>query len=200
MTRTPWRRLAAALLSLVPLVGCGIQESDVVEAGGAATVAVHPTGGVKLLLFLVGPNGNLMPVARDLGLSYGPDGQASVVEGSDPGRIMPTRPSHDGYRVATDKVLGLLLEGPDERERAAGLTTRLTLHGAGAPHAEPQPGQDGGPPVLGLRLAARVRDLEPVAVRQLVCTAAFAEDLGSAVPVVISGTDGSLPATSCELD
>ncbi|MFJ9811424.1 hypothetical protein ACIRTB_24690 [Streptomyces sp. NPDC101158] len=199
-TRTPWRRLAA-VLSLLPLAACGIQKSDVVEAGGAATVAVYPTNGVKMVLFLVGPDGRLMPTVRDFGLSFGPDGDTGLVDREGHPQRLPTeRAIVGGYRIATDKVLSTLLEGPDQRERAAGLTTRLALHGAFTPHTETRPGPDGGDTVLSLRLAVRVQDLDPVAVQQLVCTAAYAEELGQAAQVVVSGIDASLPATRCEAD
>ncbi|MFI8964961.1 hypothetical protein ACIGO8_22925 [Streptomyces sp. NPDC053493] len=205
MTPAPRTRRTLAALSplllLSPLAACGIQKSDVVEAGGAATVAVQPTGGTKLLLFLVGPSGQVMPVTRDLGLAVGPNGETSLIEGpGGVGRVVPTHPTVDGgYRVAPDKVLGLLLEGPDEQERAAGLTSRLALHGAGAPHIEAQRDPSGSP-FLHLRLSARVQDVDPVAVQQLVCTAVFAEELGSGVPVVVAGTDGALPPTDCDSD
>ncbi|MEV5970944.1 hypothetical protein [Streptomyces sp. NPDC051921] len=198
-TRAPWRRLAA-LLSLLPLAACGIQKSDVVEAGGAATVAVHPTNGVKMVLFLVGPDGRLMPTVRDFGLSYGPDGETGLVDREGNLQRLPTeRAEIGGYRIATDKVLSTLLEGPDQRERAAGLTTRLALHGAFSPHTEARPGPDGDT-VLRLRLTARVQDIDPVAVQQLVCTAAYAEELGQAAQVVVSGIDAALPAVRCEAD
>ncbi|MFF6774585.1 hypothetical protein ACFY8W_13595 [Streptomyces sp. NPDC012637] len=194
--RTRWTAAVAAALCLPALAACGIQGSDVVEAGGAATVAVQPTNGTKLLLYFVGADGRLMPVTRNLGLSVGPEGETSLVD--DHGRvILPTHPADGGYRIATDKVLATLLEGPDERERTAGLTTRVNLHGAGRPHAELQRGRDGRP-VLTLRLAARVQDLDAVAHQQLVCTTAYAEGLGATVPVLVTGTDGPLPATRCE--
>ncbi|MFG3345181.1 hypothetical protein ACGF1Z_08955 [Streptomyces sp. NPDC048018] len=193
------RRLAV-LLSLLPLAACGIRKSDVVEAGGAATVAVYPTNGVKMVLFLVGPDGRLMPTVRDFGLSYGPDGTTGLVDrDGNPMRLPTERAVVGGYRIATDKVLATLLEGPDQRERGAGLTTRLALHGF-SPHTETRPGPDGGDTVLSLRLEVRVQDLDPLGVQQLVCTAAYAEELGQAAQVVVTGIDTTLPATRCEAD
>ncbi|MFJ9826319.1 hypothetical protein ACIRSU_18390 [Streptomyces sp. NPDC101160] len=186
----------AALLALLPgLAACGIQGSDVVEAGGAAPVTVQPTSEPRLLLFFVGKDGRLMPVARELHFAFGQDwGEGSGTDVT----VMPSHPVEVvGYRVPTDKVLSTLLDGPEEKERAAGLTTRLTLHGGGDPHVEP-PAKDGSGG-LRLRLSVRVRDMDPVAVQQLVCTTAFAERWGSGVPVVISGADGSLPATTCRV-
>ncbi|MGW4163972.1 hypothetical protein [Streptomyces sp. NPDC004788] len=189
--------LYAAALGLLPgLAACGIQGSDVVEAGGAAPVTVQPTSEPRLLLFFVGKDGRLMPVARELHFAFGQEwGEGSGTDRT----VTPTYPAEIvvGYRVPTDKVLSTLLDGPEEKERAAGLTTRLILHGGGDPHVE-QPAKDGSVG-LRLRLSVRVRDMDPVAVQQLVCTTAFAERWGSGAPVVISGTDGSLPATSCKL-
>ncbi|MFI8516829.1 hypothetical protein ACIGEZ_03190 [Streptomyces sp. NPDC085481] len=183
MSRRPRRGAAAALLALLSLAGCGIQKSDVVEAGAAAPVTVHPTSNPRLLLFFVGRDGRLMPVVRDIG--FGPDSE--------------TRSGAFDYRVATDKVLGTLFDGPDDKERTAGLTTRIAFHGAGNPHTTKQPGADGRTE-LRVRLSVRVRDLDPIAVRQLVCTASYAEDLGSTAQVVVSGLDGALPATRCTTD
>ncbi|MEU6976358.1 MULTISPECIES: hypothetical protein [unclassified Streptomyces] len=181
------RRAAAALLALLALAGCGIQKSDVVEAGAGAPVTVNPTGNPRMLLFFVGRDGRLMPVARDLGFHRVVDtGTGTTI----------TEPP---YRVTTDKVLGALIEGPDERERAAGITSRIAFHGAGEPHALRETGSDGRPR-LTVRLTVRLQDLDPVAVRQLICTASYAEDLGRAVEVVVAGTDGPLPAARCETD
>ena len=180
------RRAAAALLALLPLAACGIQKSDVVEAGGAAPVIVQPTAGPRMLLFFVAQDGRMMPVARDLGIGRV---VGSTIESTDP----------PDQHVATDKVLSALIEGPDDRERAAGLTSRIAFHGAGEPHAQRQPGADGGS-ALRVRLTVRVQDLDPIAVRQLVCTAVYAEDLDAAAQVVVSGMDGALPATRCETD
>lgn len=184
------RCAAAALLALVPLAGCGIQRSDVVEAGAGAPVTVNPTGNPRMLLFFVGREGRLMPVARDLGFGR------IVDDGTGSGAVITHPPD---YRVATDKVLHALIEGPDEQERAAGLITRIDFHGAGEPHVLREPDPDGRPR-LTVRLTVRVRDLDTVAVRQLICTASYAEDLGRAAEVVLAGTDGALPAARCETD
>ncbi|MEU6930709.1 hypothetical protein AB0A05_16330 [Streptomyces sp. NPDC046374] len=188
------RRVAAALpLVLLPLAGCGIQGSDVVEAGAGAPVTVHPTGNPRMLLFFVARDGRLMPVARDVGFGL-PQGEADGGPGAE-----ISHPPGMNYRVATDKVLASLIEGPDERERTAGLTSSLTFHGSGEPHTQKTSGPDGRPE-LHVRLAVRVQDLDPVALRQLACTAAYAEELGSAAKVVVSGTDGALPGRRCETD
>ncbi|WMX47245.1 hypothetical protein [Streptomyces roseicoloratus] len=198
MREVTWIRRTAAVLCLPALAACGIQGSDVVEAGGAATVAVEPTGGTKLMLYFVGEDGQLMPVTRSLGLAVGPSSDLSLID--DNGRVLVPHYEIDGpgdYRIATDTVLRTLLEGPDEEERAAGLTTRLNLHGAGEPHVRREQFRDGRP-ALSIRLATRVQDFDTVAHQQLVCTAAYAEGYGGAATVLVTGTDGALPETRCE--
>ncbi|MCX2179655.1 hypothetical protein KV205_03785 [Streptomyces sp. SKN60] len=194
--RRTWPGLAALLsLACLPvLAGCGIQGSDVVEAGGPAPVTVQPTASPRVVLFFTGKDGRLMMVLRSVGFFPDPASSAGTGRGVD-----PTFPADGSDRIAADKVLTALLEGPAAEERAAGLTTRLSFHGRGEPHLTlPVPN---GPRQLSLRVAVRVRDLDPVAVQQLVCTAAYAEGekFGTGIPVVVSGTDGALPATSCEV-
>ncbi|MEU8760617.1 hypothetical protein [Streptomyces sp. NPDC048659] len=187
--RRPRWRPAAAALALLALAGCGIQESDVVEAGGGAPVTVNPTGNPRMLLFFVGREGRLMPVARDLSFSR-------IIDAGT-GTEITSPPTH---RIATDKVLAALLDGPDTTEREAGLTSRIELDGATMPHVVRQTDATWRP-ALSIRLGkVRVGDLDPVAVRQIVCTASYAEDLGRAAEVVLAGEDGPLPATRCETD
>ncbi|MFB9555034.1 hypothetical protein [Streptomyces roseoviridis] len=190
--RRSLRRAAAALLCLLPLAACGIQGSDVVEAGGPAPVTVHPTGEPRMLLFFADRDGRLMPVARDIGFHSGIGPDTEVTDG----RIEPTHPDTEvGYRAPVDTVLSTLLEGPEENERAAGLTTRLAPHGAYEAHALTVPRADGT--TLQVRVRTRVKDLDPVALRQLVCTAAYAQDPTGAIPVAVRGIDGEVAAARC---
>ncbi|MFD5098822.1 hypothetical protein [Streptomyces albidochromogenes] len=180
------RRLRAAAAagvsaSLLLLVGCGVQASEVVEAGGPAVVPVSPDQLERMLLFFVGPDGRPIPVARPLDLSEVP--------------------------APTARTLAALLGGPTEEERAAGITTRLPAATKGvevvpAAREDAGPGGEAGRPA-GVPGAVRVttgfavRSLDAAAVRQLVCTAAHAEDPEGLVKVVLTGSDGSLPATAC---
>ncbi|MEU3077209.1 hypothetical protein [Streptomyces laurentii] len=204
MTRSPSlarrARAAALTLALVPLAAaCGIQQSDVVEAGGAATVTVQPAAGTRLLLFFVGRDGRLLPVARGL--------PGEVVDGTGPGatagmatpHTSPPAGTSGGFPIALDKLLSVLMSGPNEQERAAGLTTRLDMGAKPLFFAGPLPGPDGSP-VVSIRFDSTVRDLDPLAVRQVVCTMAYSVDPGAAVSVTLVGTDGLLPATRCEPD
>ncbi|MFJ3902335.1 hypothetical protein [Streptomyces sp. NPDC090025] len=200
MTRA--RRTAAALLALLPLGAlgaCGIQKSEVVEAGPAATVTVHPTDDHKNVLFFVGPNGGLMLVARDVG--------RTTVFGRPDGRPTPDPTHPDGFRTergtrdGTDEVLASLLKGPNAEERAAGLHTAIELPRQAKPHTTPQEATDGST-ILHVRMVARVSELSPLARRQIVCTAAYAEPSADRepMPVILSGTDGALPTERCEAD
>ncbi|GAA1512565.1 hypothetical protein GCM10009730_16800 [Streptomyces albidochromogenes] len=171
------RAAAAAGVSLL-LAGCGVQASEVVEAGGPAVVPVVPDQLERTLLFFVGADGRPIPVARPLVLTEKP--------------------------VPTAGTLAALLGGPTEEERAAGITTRLPattekVEVVPAAREDSGPGREAGRPAGALRVTAgfAVRSLDAAAVRQLVCTAAHAEDPEGLVKVVLTGSDGSLPATAC---
>ncbi|MEU3604714.1 hypothetical protein AB0E83_04550 [Streptomyces sp. NPDC035033] len=190
--------LAAAALAL--LAGCGIQGSDVVEAGEAPSVDVQPFPEGRMLLWFLGPDGALMPVARDGGGSFVPDpvpthpveaGEHADSEHLDArAPVDLTHPIVPG--LATVKVLAALLAGPGGAETQAGLTTELPRS------REPVrvESEDGG----GIRLQTPflVQELSERAVAQLVCTAAYAVDRGGAREVTVTGPDGPLPATTCE--
>ncbi|GHA86822.1 hypothetical protein [Streptomyces chryseus] len=172
---------AGASASLLLLAGCGVQASEVVEAGGPAVVPVAPDHDERVLLFFTGPDGSSIPVARYADPAMGP--------------------------VSTARTLDALLNGPTEEERAAGIRTRLpdgnkTVEVRPAAREDSRPGEKAGRPA-GAREAVRVttgfavRSLDAAAVRQLVCTAAHAEDPEGLVKVVLTGSAGSLPATAC---
>ncbi|GAA3377422.1 hypothetical protein GCM10020367_53070 [Streptomyces sannanensis] len=93
-------RITAVLALSLLLTGCGIQSTDVVEAGDPARAHVNAPAAGRMLLFFLSPNGELMPVTRSVG---GP--------------------------VEAGKTIAALLAGPVEQERAAGLDTALPRHG-----------------------------------------------------------------------
>ncbi|MFI9118560.1 hypothetical protein ACIGW0_03985 [Streptomyces bikiniensis] len=209
------RRTGAAplsLLALLALAGCGIQETDVVEAGGAATVVVQPVPEERMTLYFLGPDGGTMPMARDVG-PHAPspfpsptrpaDGAGDdriPYEGFGPGYEVSTGTPVHG-RVPTDKVLAALLAGPTDEERATGATTALPGADGWTPRVEAaRAGTDpaGSVPALRLRAPFPVRDLPEAAVRQLVCTAAHAEHPAGRSEVTLTGPDGSLPAARCD--
>ncbi|MDX2297895.1 MULTISPECIES: hypothetical protein [Streptomyces] len=191
--------LAALLAAALPLLGgCGIQGSDVVEAGEAPTVNVQPVPEGRMLLYFLGPDGELMPVARDVGLSFVP-----VPETTHPGSEQGSEPDHIARReidlshpnvrgLATVKVLSALLAGPGGAELQAGLTTELP--------ASREPIRVESEDAGGIRLQTPylVQELSERAVAQLVCTAAFAVDRAGAREVTVAGPDGTLPPTACE--
>jgi hypothetical protein len=88
------RVLAAGLVSLVAVAGCGVQPSDAIRAGDPPSGGVAPTiaPAMRITLFLV-RNGRLSAVKR-------------------PGR-----------RLSQADTLALLAAGPTAREQADGLTT-----------------------------------------------------------------------------
>ncbi|MFB6839271.1 hypothetical protein [Streptomyces sp. NPDC056361] len=196
MTRRTAVAALLAPLALLALAGCGIQRSDVVEAGGAATVAVYPAPGTtRVVLYFLGPDGRPLPTVRDLGkLSdqwTSPEHAIRGGVGMESGSAVP---------VATDKVLAMLLAGPNAPEASVGMTSGLPRRGS-TPHAvvDEAAGLTDGRSLLRLSAPFPVGDLTDEAVQQLVCTAAFSEDPGGMVEVVLSGPDGSLPVTRCRV-
>lgn len=189
-------RLGALLTGGLVLTGCGIQQSDVVEVGGPATVAVAPGETSRMLLFYVDADGRLMPVARDM---------AGPIDGWEDYR-MPFGMAEPTYRpgsgIAGSKALAALLEGPNKEETAAGLATRLPGPGGwtdkDAPHFLPPSGTGGAERTLRVRLPFPVGELDGAAIRQLVCTAAYNEETDGLAAVVLTGPGGSLPAERCD--
>ncbi|MFE0701264.1 hypothetical protein [Streptomyces sp. NPDC058872] len=201
------RTVAAALLGAVTLAACGIQETDVVEAGGAATVIVAPPPEFRMVLYFLGPDGRLVPVIRDLQRPFPEETLPPGVirtrpEPGETGGVGPTEtsPARGTSTVATDKVLAVLLAGPSEADASAGLTTGIPGFDA-PPRVEQLKGQPttGGRRVVRLRSPFPVRDLSEAAVQQLVCTAVYAEDRGGEVDVIVTGIDGTLPETDCAI-
>ncbi|MFB7539419.1 hypothetical protein ACFC0N_05950 [Streptomyces zaomyceticus] len=204
------RRAAAfaALLALTALPGCGIQKTDVVEAGGAATVIVGPIPEERIVLYFLGPDGRSMPVARD---PRNPDPfpaspSASGGSGAEHVPLDEFGPDYKidpdqlfGSRPGTDKILAMLLAGPRRDETAAGITTALPPISAGAPHVAPDPNTAGAARrQFRLRAPFPVKELTEAAVRQLVCTTAYAEQSAGLVDVSVIGPDGNLPALRCD--
>ncbi|KQX53102.1 MULTISPECIES: hypothetical protein [unclassified Streptomyces] len=203
------RRPAAALLALLTLTAtaCGIQESDVVEAGGAATVAVAPIPEYRTVLYFLGPDGRSMPVARELSgpvpVATNPSDGTGTGEALHEEVTPEDKAAGIGLRpgeVATDMVLAMLLAGPVAAEATAGITTALPDGAtAGGLHVTPDPsGPTSGRRLLRLRAPFPVMELSESAVRQLVCTTAYAEHPAGLVDVSVTGPDGALPVARCD--
>ncbi|MFJ3764980.1 hypothetical protein ACIPQJ_12110 [Streptomyces sp. NPDC090082] len=199
------RALAAVLLGVLALAACGIQKTDVVEAGGAATIAVPPAPEFRMVLYFLGPDGRLVPVVREYGLpvpdvSFAWGGSETEADRKARGADSAESSREQGARPVTDKVLAALLAGPAGPDTEAGLTTDLPK-GTRAPRTE-QVTVAGTTPegrrTVRIRTPFSVRDLSDAAVQQLVCTAAYAEDGGGMIEAILTGADGTLPATRCE--
>ncbi|GAA4591489.1 hypothetical protein GCM10023194_50880 [Planotetraspora phitsanulokensis] len=89
------RVLAAGLISLVAVAGCGVRPSDAIPAGDPPSGAVAPT--TTITLYLV-KNGRLSAVTRPV-------------------------PGAGGRPLFQADTLALLAAGPTAREQAHGLTT-----------------------------------------------------------------------------
>ncbi|MFF0738906.1 hypothetical protein ACFYVL_00760 [Streptomyces sp. NPDC004111] len=196
--------LAAGTVTALLLAGCGIRETDVIEAGGPATVGYVPNPGVDALLFFRLPHGELVPVVRPLG-TFG--------DGVNNFRARP---------ASTEKVLAALLSGPKEAEKAAGISSSLPLVVArmdrlrvagGNPGAWAGTGSGGlsgsgsgsgtgsgdesGEVTVGLPF--EFSRLDATAVRQLICTTAYSKNRDGRATVRLKGTDGGTTSGTCEL-
>ncbi|MFI8181804.1 GerMN domain-containing protein [Actinacidiphila glaucinigra] len=110
------------------------------------------------------------------------------------GRLTPvlraTRDDAQAPPVPTAQVVTVLLDGPEPQEGKAGLGTGL-------------PSSAGPVDVVSSRGTVRitlpfpVRRLKDNAVRQVVCTAAYAEGREDAAAIVLAGSDGTLPPARC---
>ncbi|WP_405929652.1 hypothetical protein OG554_33790 [Streptomyces griseus] len=190
--RAWWRGLATAVVATVgaPLVGgCGIQDSDVIEAGGPATVEAFLNRDADMLLFFLSPDGGLSPVIREVTPSAGFGDE--YVEPGTVGRD----PSGPAGPAPTEKVVLALLSGPAEADRAAGLTTALpAVREKGTVKVEVS--SDGR---VTARLPLAVQGLDATAVRQLTCTIAYNQATDGRGVVTLRGQDGAQRSGSCAL-
>lgn len=136
------------LAALLPLAGCGIPETGVVQAGEPASGVLEP-GAVP------SPSEtSAVPLAK-VRLFFVADGALAPVT-----RVLPAATDPGG-------VVLVLLDGPDERERAGGLTTELP-----SATAAPTVRVDGAS--VTVLLPRGTRSLSDTAVDQLACTVAAA--------------------------
>ncbi|MEU3319770.1 MULTISPECIES: hypothetical protein [unclassified Streptomyces] len=173
-----------------PLVGgCGIQDSDVIEAGGPATVEAFLNRDADMLLFFRSPDGGLNPVIRGVRPSAG-FGDAYIEPGAvDRHPAGPTGPA------STEKVILALLSGPGAADRAAGLTTVLpAVREKEAVRVEVS--SDGG---VTAHLPFAVEGLEATAVNQLTCTIAYNQARDGRGVVTLRGQDGAERSGACGL-
>ncbi|MFD4022605.1 hypothetical protein ACFWRV_03680 [Streptomyces sp. NPDC058576] len=191
--RHAWRRglattvVAAAGAALAG--GCGIQDSDVIEAGGPATVEAFLSRDADMLLFFRSPDGALSPVIREVRPSAG-FGEEYIEPGAD-----ERDPSGPAGPASTEKVVLALLSGPRETDRAAGLTTALPpVRQGGTIRVEVS--SDGA---VTARLPLAVRGLDATARRQLTCTIAYNQTTDGRGVVTLTGDDGAERSGTCAL-
>ncbi|MFD3786586.1 hypothetical protein [Streptomyces cyaneofuscatus] len=183
MRRTRVAALAAA--AAVPLLGgCGIQETDPIEAGGPATVEAFYNRDDEMMLFFRTPEGGLNPVLRTVGPSAGFGGDYAE-PGSD---TTPGPPP-------TEKTVLALLAGPRQEDRAAGLTTALPPARPGTTvTVETAPGG-----TVTTNLPFPLNGLNATALRQLTCTIAYSRAADGKVVVKLRGQDGVSSSDTCGL-
>jgi hypothetical protein len=189
------RRVSAAAVvfaasAAVPLLGgCGIQETDVIEAGGPASFQAFLNREYDMLLFFRSPDGGLIPVIRATDPSAGSfDGYDESGSG-DENRDDPAGP------VPTEKVVRALLAGPRADDRAAGLGTALpTARSGGTIEVERSPAGR-----VTTRLPLALSGLNSTALRQLTCTIAYSQDPDGQVVVELTGQDGTSRTGTCGL-
>lgn len=183
------RRAAAAAVALVlgaPLLGgCGIPETDVIEAGGPATVQAFLTHSTDVLLFFRSPDGGVRPVIRTIKVSTVTVGAGSADESSG----TPSAP------MPTEKLVMMLLAGPREEDRAAGLDTALPAALPGVPVRIGRPTAGRATARMPLALDA----LAATALRQLTCTIAYSLDADGRTVVELTGQDGATTSGTCGL-
>ncbi|MFC8664751.1 hypothetical protein [Streptomyces sp. NPDC057199] len=182
--------LAFAVAAAVPLLGgCGIQETDVIAAGGPASVQAFFDRDFEMLLFFRAPDGGLSPVIRSTASSAGFGGQYSESGSGD---------QNSGAAVGlvtTEKVVLALLAGPQKVDRAAGLGTDL-------PRTRPGGTVKVGPASAGrvtTHLPLALNGLSSTALRQLTCTIAYSQDADGQVVVELTGQDGASRSGTCGL-
>ncbi|MFD3836056.1 hypothetical protein ACFWWC_07310 [Streptomyces sp. NPDC058642] len=185
------RRVSAVVCAVaagVPLLGgCGIQETDVIEAGGPASVQAFLNREDDMLLFFRSPDGGLSPVIR----SPGP----STVSG---GGVFHTATAGDQETngpVPTEKVVAALLAGPGDVDRVAGLTTALPTADRGG-IVEVDTSVNGR---VTARLPLALEGLDSTALRQLTCTIAYSQDADGRIVVELRGQDGTSTSGTCGL-
>lgn len=171
---------AAALAALLALTGCGIQETDVIEAGGPATLDVLPAREHRMMAFFLSPDGLLVPSPRAL--------DTGVWNGT-----VGPQPDTAPEPPSTVKTVAALLAGPNAAETRAGLSNAPSLPG---PSTVAETEVSGG--TVRLTLDTPLAPLTRTARQQLVCTTAYAESDNGGVPVVLVGTDGARPAEKCD--
>ncbi|MES9508736.1 hypothetical protein ABWJ92_20320 [Streptomyces sp. NPDC000609] len=210
MKKSPFRgrrtvRLAALLmLAGGPLVGCGIQETGVIEAGRPVVADLLPPREERMLLFFLSPDDALLPVPRTVEAPWQNTTAGSA--GSDDALPRPDEsPGRDAFGGSSPPDTGMgespsplaavtaLLAGPEKAERRAGLHNAASLTRAASAANRIVMGDR----TVEVMLRLRVKGLTAAARGQIVCTAAFAAQAQGAVSVTLVGNDGRLAPADC---
>ncbi|MFJ5724655.1 hypothetical protein [Streptomyces sp. NPDC093149] len=192
------------MLAGVPLVGCGIQETAVIEAGRPVVADLLPPREERLLLFFLSPDDELLPVPRIVEAPR-QNGTAGSAGSDDASSHLDESPGRDGLGGSSPPGAGMsespsplaavaaLLAGPDKAERRAGLHNAASLSRAASAADRIAVGDR----TVEVMLRLRVRGLTAAARDQIVCTAAFAAHAQGAVSVTLVGQDGRLAPADC---
>ncbi|MFB7214092.1 hypothetical protein [Streptomyces sp. NPDC056255] len=210
MRKSPFRgrrtvRLAALLLLAGgPLVGCGIQETAVIEAGRPVVADLLPPREERMLLFFLSPDDELLPVPRTVEApwqngtagSTGSDDASSRPDGSPGGDALgSSSPPGTGMGGSPSPLAAVtaLLAGPEKAERRAGFHNAAPLSRAASAADRIVVGDR----TVEVMLRLRVQGLSAAARGQIVCTAAFAAHARGSVSVSLVGQDGRLAPADC---
>ncbi|MFI9170845.1 hypothetical protein [Streptomyces lincolnensis] len=189
-TRRRAAALAVAVTTVVPLLGgCGIPETDVIEAGGPASFQAFFNRESEMLLFFRAPDGGLSPVIRTTEPSAGFGAGAEELGSADQGSGEAAGP------VPTEKIVAALLNGPREEDRAAGLDTALPAARRGGTVVIEATSADR----VTIRLPLALKGLDSTALRQLTCTIAYSHDADGRALVQLTGQDGTSRSGTCGL-
>ncbi|MFI6107643.1 hypothetical protein [Streptomyces sp. NPDC051310] len=176
-----WALTAGPVAALL-LAGCGVQETDVIEAGGPASVQAFVSPGYDALLFFRLPHGELAPVIRSFRPADAFGNEYRQADGAAP-------------PASAEKVISALLSGPGKADRAAGLGTALPRVVAGGVRV-----RLAGDGKVEVDLPLPLGGLDATAVRQLICTAAYTKDRDGRATVLVTGRDGVTATGTCGLD
>ncbi|MEE1796310.1 hypothetical protein PUR28_36945 [Streptomyces sp. BE308] len=187
-------RLAALLvLAAGPLMGCGVRETAVIEAGRPAVADLLPPREGRVLLFFFSPANELLPVPRTIEAPWRSGNAGSEPHGQNgSGGSLPAGEG-TGESLSPLAAVTALLAGPDKAERRAGLRNAPSMPGAASAAERIVTGG----PAVEVELRLRVKRLTAPARDQIVCTAAYAAHAQGAVSVALVGRDGRLAPADC---
>lgn len=187
------------MLAAGPLMGCGVRETAVIEAGRPAVADLLPPREGRVLLFFFSPANELLPVPRTVEAPWRSGNAGSEPRGQDEphgqdgsGGSLPAGEG-TGESLSPLAAVTALLAGPDKAERRAGLRNAPSMPGAASAAERIVTGG----PAVEVELRLRVKRLTAPARDQIVCTAAYAAHAQGAVSVRLVGQDGRLAPADC---